>query len=87
MGGKSRRLVLLVPPGGRGDTLLGWLRQLLPAAVLMVSPPAFTASPPSSEEVLVVDAQDVDSPLSLADAIARAQEHLGEGQERAPGQG
>ncbi len=87
MGGRTRRLVVLVPAGRRGETLLGWLRQLLPAAVLMVAPPSFPVSPPSSEEVLVVDAQDVDSPLSLADAVARAQEQLGAERARGFGQG
>jgi hypothetical protein len=87
MGERKRRLVVLLPAGKRGETLLGWLRQLLPAAVLMIAPPSFAMSPPSPEEVLVVDAQEVDSPLSLADAIARAQEHLGAEQDSGSGQG
>ena len=73
-----RRVVVLVHAGKRAETLLGWLRQLMPAAGLLLMPPAFPAVPPASDEVLVVDAQDVDSPLSLADALARAQERAGQ---------
>jgi hypothetical protein len=67
-------VVVLLHAGKRAETLLGWLRQLVPAAVLLVTPPAFSAVQTVPDDALVVDAQDVDSPLSLADAVARATE-------------
>lgn len=66
------RLVIVVPPGTRTRTVLGWLRALFPAAMLLVASPApFTTAP--DDEVVVLDADAVDAgPLSLADAVAKS---------------
>jgi len=69
----AETVLVVVRPGRRTGTVLAWLRQLLPAAVLLVSPATF---PPAAtdEASIVIEADDVDSPLSLADALARARE-------------
>ncbi len=66
----DRKLVIVVRPGSRTRTILGWLRQLLPAAVLLVAPPSFPAA--EAADVIALDEEEVVSgPLSLADALAR----------------
>jgi hypothetical protein len=75
----SRSVVILVRPGGRTATVLGWLRRMLPAAILLVSSANFTEVVTS--EVIVLEDVDVDSgPLALADAVHR---RLGNGLPRA----
>lgn len=64
---------MVVRPGRRTRTVLAWLRQLLPAAVLLVSPMSFPVAAPE-EASLVVEADEVDSPMSLAHALARARQ-------------
>jgi hypothetical protein len=73
MDGNGRPIVVVVRAGRRTETVLAWLRQLLPAAVLLVSPGTFMVTDDGAEGALVVDAEDVDSPMSLAAAVARAQ--------------
>jgi hypothetical protein len=66
-------LVIVVRPGRQTGTILAWLRQLVPAALLIVA----AASPPSAPaaDTITVDVDDVaSSPLSLADALARARQ-------------
>jgi hypothetical protein len=87
MNRSRRKVVVLLHAGRRAETLLGWLRQMLPAAILLATPAALPALPSAPEDALVVDAQDIDSPLSLADAIARAQERVALDQGAGPTQG
>ncbi len=62
------RVVVLVRPGARTDTVLAWLRRLVPAALLLLAP----ASLPGDARVISLDADEVLSgPLSLADTLAR----------------
>jgi hypothetical protein len=82
---EHRPVVMLLHAGKRAETLLEWLRQLVPAAVLLVTPPSLTAVP-SEPDALVIDAQDVDSPLSLADAVTRAKERVVQQREASTGQ-
>ncbi len=55
---------------------MGWLRQLLPAAVLLVAPPKVPAVEIVEEmaDVITLDADEIVSggPLALADALASA---------------
>lgn len=51
--------------------MLAWLRQLLPAAVLLIAPAASSLG--DGRDAIVVDAEDIDSPMSLADALAKGQ--------------
>ena len=70
MRASGRPLVIVVRPGGRTGTILAWLRQLVPAAVLLVAPATFPEV--GSADVITLDANDILSgPLSLADALAR----------------
>lgn len=65
--------------GRRAERLLAWLRQLLPAAALLVVTPVAAAQPPlPAEDALILDGDDIDSPLALAAALARAQSRLGD---------
>jgi hypothetical protein len=67
----NRRLVVVV----RHDTgtVLGWLRKLLPAAVLLVAPVDLPAT--DQADVITVDADEVVSgPLYLAATLARHRE-------------
>ena len=64
------KLVILVAPGARAKTILQWLRQLVPAALLFVT--AGSPTPPVASDVVVLDEDAVASgPLSLADALVR----------------
>lgn len=63
-------LVIVVRPGARTRSILGWLRQLVPAALLVVA--AADLPPPVPPAAIVLDEEDVPSgPLSLADALMR----------------
>ena len=67
----DRKLVIVVRPGARTRSILGWLRQLVPAAVLLVAPPTFPAA--ETVDVITLDEDEIVSggPLALADALAR----------------
>jgi hypothetical protein len=73
---EHRPMVVWVRPAAsprRTAQVLRWLRWLLPAALLVVTP---SPGPPSGEErdAIVLDAEDACSgPLSTADALARGQ--------------
>ncbi len=71
MENSDRKLVIVVRPGARTRTIMGWLRQLLPAAVLLVAPPMLPAA--EMVDVITLDADEIVSggPLALADALAR----------------
>ncbi len=64
----------LVRRGRMTRSVLIWCRQLLPAAVLLVAPFSPPPDPPPDDETIVLDADEIDSPLALAHAIARAAE-------------
>jgi hypothetical protein len=71
MASGERPLVIVVPAGPRTRTLLAWLRQLVPAAVLLVASPV-PGPLPRDVEVIALDTDTTDaSPLSLADTIAK----------------
>ena len=64
------RLVIAVRPGARTKNILAWLRQLVPAAILVVAAADVPPAPPS--DAIALDDDDVVSgPLSLADALLR----------------
>ncbi len=64
------KLVIVVRPGARTRSILGWLRQLVPAALLVVA--AAELPPPAPPDAIVLDEEEVASgPLSLADALMR----------------
>jgi hypothetical protein len=66
----GRPVVIVVRPGVRSRTIIGWLRRLLPAAILLVSSANFGDA--VAGELIVLENVDVDSgPLGLADAIHR----------------
>lgn len=65
-------IVVLVRRGRMTGRVLAWCRQLLPAAVLLVSPLAPPADAPVDDDAIVLDADEIDSPMALAHAIARA---------------
>ena len=70
MESQSSKLVILVAPGARTKTILGWLRHLVPAALLVVA--AGNLTPPVPRDVVVLEEDEVASgPLSLADALMR----------------
>ncbi|WP_242336736.1 MULTISPECIES: hypothetical protein [Anaeromyxobacter] len=73
-GSGSSQLVIVLHPGGRTRPILSWLRQLVPAALLVVA--AANLPPPASPDVIVLDEDEIASgPLSLADALMRHQRH------------
>ncbi len=81
MGGESgnvgdARLLVVVRGARDTGTLLAWLRQLLPAAVLLMAPAALPYFPGDGEDAIVVDAEDIDSPMALADALAKGQARI-----------
>jgi hypothetical protein len=65
------RKVVVIGSARRTGAVLRWLRLLLPAAVLVVS----QVDPPSFElaegEAIVLESDDIDSPMALADALAK----------------
>jgi hypothetical protein len=67
------RLVIVVRPAAaprRLPEVLGWLRALVPSALLLVSPVSFTAR--AGEEVIQLDCSDgLDGPLAVATQLAR----------------
>lgn len=63
-------LVIVVRPGVRTRSILAWLRQLVPAALLVVAAPGLP--PRAPPDALVLDDEDVEAgPLALADALLR----------------
>jgi len=69
-GPESFPLVIVVRPGARTRSILGWLRQLVPAALLVVA--VADMPPPAPPDAIVLDDEEVASgPLSLADALTR----------------
>ncbi len=63
-------LVIVVGQGPRMRSIRGWLRQLMPAALLVVS--SANLPQPTPPDVIVLDDSYVPSgPLSLADALLR----------------
>ncbi len=75
MGADDRTLVVRVRPGAsprRAREVVGWLRALLPAAVLLVGAGAPPAPDVDGDRVITIDADFVGSgPLALAAALAR----------------
>ncbi len=71
---RSGKVVVVVRPGRRTGPVLAWLRLLLPAAVLLVSPAALPAAGAGAGEgegdAIVVEADGIDSPMALARALA-----------------
>lgn len=65
------KIVVVVRPGVRTPTVLAWLRQLLPAAILLVAPVSKLPDEAGHEDPIVIEADDFDSPMSLADALAK----------------
>jgi hypothetical protein len=66
----DRPIVIVVRPGIRSRRVIGWLRRLLPAAILLVSSANFGDA--VAGELIVLENVDVDAgPLGLADAIHR----------------
>jgi hypothetical protein len=73
----DRPVVIVVRPGVSTRTVLGWLRRLLPAAILLVSSANFGEAVTS--ELIVLENIDVEAgPLGLADAIHRKSDSLRE---------
>ena len=72
---RDERVVVVVRPGKRTGPVLVWLRQLLPAAVLLVVPASLPAAGTTEDDAIVVEADGIDSPMSLADALAKS--HVG----------
>ena len=66
----SSSLVIAVRPGSRTETIMSWLRKLLPAAVLVVA----ATSLPARADVVIDEEEVVSGPLSLADALLRKRE-------------
>jgi hypothetical protein len=65
--------VVLVRPGRMTGRVLAWCKQLLPAAVLLVAPATFAPTLQPDDDAVVLDADDIDSPMALAHEIARRQ--------------
>lgn len=67
-------VVVVVRPGRRTGTVMTWLRQLLPAAVLLVAPASPPPSSPGAQDegdVIVLEADEIESPMALADVLAK----------------
>jgi hypothetical protein len=63
-------VVIVLRPGSRTGTIRGWIRRLLPTALLLVSP--VRLPPDLADDAIVLDEEEVASgPLSLADALLR----------------
>lgn len=69
------KAVVVVRAGSRAGRVLSWCRALLPAAVLLVAP--LSPPVPEAEDAIVLDADEIDSPLALAHAITRATQRWG----------
>jgi hypothetical protein len=69
------KVVVVVRPGTRTATVLVWLRQLVPAAILLVAPASLPPGDLADDDPIVIEADDIDSPMSLADALAKG--HVG----------
>lgn len=62
------RVVVVVRSGARSETVIQWLRALLPAVMLALTPMQI----PEGAQVVTIDADEVVSgPLALADLLAR----------------
>ena len=70
MSGDRVVVLVRVRSGTRARDVLRWLRWLVPTALLVTVP----ASAPlaAAADALAIDADSVESPLSLAEALARA---------------
>lgn len=72
----ARVVVVLVKPdtcARKAALLLRWLRWLLPAALLIVSPTPIVVA--DSDEVITLNADALDSsPLGVADAVAKTRD-------------
>jgi hypothetical protein len=67
---RPHAVVIVLRPGSRGVTIRGWIRRLLPTALLLVAP--VRLPPGLADDVIVLDEDEVASgPLSLADALLR----------------
>lgn len=71
MPSEPRRLVIVVRPGARTQSILAWLRQLVPAALLVIAGANLPAPDPTDDAVVLDDDDVASGPLSLADALAR----------------
>jgi hypothetical protein len=73
MADRPHRLVIVVRPAAAARRLpevLGWLRALVPSALLLVSPVNVTAQ--AGEEVVQLECSDgLDGPLAVATLLAR----------------
>jgi hypothetical protein len=67
MADASRPLRIALRPGPRTQQIRGWLRQLLPAAILLVTEPGRS----QLEDALELDADAIESPLDLATRVSR----------------
>jgi hypothetical protein len=78
-------VVVLVRSGTsprRAGEILRWLRRLLPTALLVTAPAAAPLA--VATEVITIDADAVESPLSLAEALARASRGVGDASPEVP---
>lgn len=69
-----RRVVLVVRPGSsrrRASEVLRWVRWLVPAAVLLVSPAPLPAGEVDATTICVDVDEVASGPLSVADALLR----------------
>jgi hypothetical protein len=67
---ESHAVVIVLRPGSRTGAIRGWIRRLLPTALLLVAP--VSLPPALAGDVIVLDEDEVASgPLSLADALVR----------------
>jgi len=67
---ESHAVVIVLRPGSRAATIRGWIRWLLPTALLLVAP--VRLPPGLADDVIVLDEDEVASgPLSLAEALVR----------------
>lgn len=69
---RKGNVVVVVRPGRRTGPVLIWIRQLLPGALLLVAPASLPTMEPAEGDSIVVEADDIDSPMSLADALAKS---------------
>ena len=71
MGAEKPNLVIVIRPGLRTRSIQSWLRQLFPAALLVVAAAALPS--PAAPDLIVLDEEEIASgPLSLASAIMRS---------------
>jgi hypothetical protein len=68
---RNGKVVVVVRPGRRTGSVLTWIRQLLPGALLLVASASLPTTEPAEGGSIVVEADDIDSPMSLADALVK----------------